>query len=144
MKYEQENVWYFRSNLNHCLANHCLTLIMLEEEIIQYQNTTPLHHLISLSAFLFCLGLSPSLTHFSFIFCVCFLLFLLEIRDVSECFHCKLGKLTLIRDDERNYKFFSVVDKPTRSTNSASFLINSENSISPLQCLSVGVVLKQQ
>lgn len=102
MKYERENVWYFRSNLNHCLANHCLTLIMLEEEIIQYQNTRPLHRLISLSTFLFCFGLGPSFFFYvSFpLSSACFSPFLLEIRDVSEFGHRELVKLTLISDKD--------------------------------------------
>lgn len=86
----RENLWYFRSNLNHCFANRRLTLIMLEEEMIF---TQALRHCITsylwlLSCFVsvsLLLQLTFSLSFvFAFYFFCCMLGMFLSVSTVSS------------------------------------------------------------
>lgn len=133
----------FWSNLNHSFANRCLTLILSEEEMILPNLWTAASPHISGCFFCFVLFLVPLYLTFS--------LSLISVLYHKECFWVaplSACQRQSIRDDEEYPSFSEVSRQATGATNSGSLLINSvpsmKNPKSPFQCLSVGVLLKQQ
>lgn len=108
----------FRSNLNHSFVNRCLTLILLEEEIILPKRWTATSAHISGCLFCFVLFL---VSHFFLYLTFLFFLFLLYItRNVSEQLLCQLIKqnwLVMMRESIhlslRSARLDRLLDPPT-------------------------------